>query len=95
MKFTFQKKDEPNFFVYSSLGMYSSGIIFFIKVKRYMVIKKFVLLVFDRGSRGPSTVTFIALVYVATCGGVVDTVIVMLKLLPKQKNTVKLLILTC
>lgn len=44
------------------------------------------LLVFDRGSRGPSTVTLIALVYVATWGGVVDTVMVMLKLFPVTEN---------
>lgn len=40
------------------------------------------LLVFDRGSRGPSTVTLIALLYVATCGGLVDTIIVNVKLFP-------------
>lgn len=33
-------------------------------------------LVLDLGSLGPSTVTLIALVYVATCGGFVDIVIV-------------------
>lgn len=38
--------------------------------------------VLERGSRGPSTVTLIALLYVATCGGDVLTVMVMLKLLP-------------
>ena len=43
------------------------------------------LLCFDRGSLGPSTVTFIALLYVATCGGCVDTVIVNVKLLPVIK----------
>lgn len=42
------------------------------------------LLVFERGSRGPSTVTLIALLYVATCGGLVDTIIVKVKLLPKK-----------
>lgn len=47
----------------------------------------FSLLVFDRGSLGPSTVTLIALLYDATCGGLVDTVIVNVKLLPvKKKN---------
>lgn len=44
------------------------------------------LQVFERGSRGPSTVTLIALVYVATCGGLVDIVIVTEKLLPVEKN---------
>lgn len=45
------------------------------------------LLVFERGSRGPSTVTLIALLYVANCGGLVDTIIVKVKLLPgKYKN---------
>lgn len=34
------------------------------------------------GSRGPSTVTFMARWYVATCGGLVNTVIVNVKLLP-------------
>jgi hypothetical protein len=42
----------------------------------------------DRGSRGPSTVTLIALVYVATCGGVVDTVIVSVKLLPETESAI-------
>lgn len=44
------------------------------------------LLVFDLGSRGPSTVTLIALLYDATCGGLVDTVIVNVKLLPAREN---------
>lgn len=43
------------------------------------------LLVFDRGSLGPSTVTLIALLYDATCGGLVETVIVNVKLLPVNK----------
>lgn len=42
--------------------------------------------VLERGSRGPSTVTLIALVYVATCGGLVDIVIVTEKLLPGKDN---------
>lgn len=42
------------------------------------------LQVFERGSRGPSTVTLIALVYVATCGGLVDIVIVTEKLFPAK-----------
>lgn len=42
--------------------------------------------VLERGSRGPSTVTLIALVYVATCGGLVDMVIVTEKLLPGKRN---------
>lgn len=47
-------------------------------------------LVLDRGSLGPSTVTLMALVYVATWGGVVDTVMVMLKLFPgKREASVK------
>jgi len=37
------------------------------------------------GSLGPSTVTFIAFVYVATCGGDVEIVIVNEKLLPMKK----------
>jgi hypothetical protein len=43
------------------------------------------ILVLLRGSRGPSTVTLIALVYVATCGGFVLTVIVRVKLLPEDE----------
>lgn len=43
-------------------------------------------LLLDRGSLGPSTVTFIAFVYVVIWGGDVDTVIVSVKLLP-EKNT--------
>lgn len=39
-------------------------------------------LVLDLGSLGPSTVTFIALLYVVICGGDVDTVIVNEKLFP-------------
>lgn len=39
-------------------------------------------LVLDLGSLGPSTVTFIALLYVVICGGCVDTVIVNEKLFP-------------
>lgn len=46
-------------------------------------------LVLDRGSLGPSTVTLMALVYVATWGGVVDTVMVMLKLFPGKRASVK------
>lgn len=49
------------------------------------------LLVFDLGSRGPSTVTLMALLYVVIMGGLVDTVIVNVKLLPakitKRPNT--------
>lgn len=45
-------------------------------------------LVLDLGSRGPSTVTFIALLYVATCGGLVDTIIVNVKLLPANKRKI-------
>lgn len=48
------------------------------------------LLVFDLGSRGPSTVTLIALLYDATCGGLVDTVIVNVKLLPAMKENRKM-----
>lgn len=43
--------------------------------------------VLERGSRGPSTVTLMALVYVATCGGLVDIVIVTEKLLPIKMKT--------
>lgn len=48
----------------------------------------------DLGSLGPSTVTFIALLYVVICGGDVDTVIVNEKLFPgklKERNKRKLL----
>lgn len=44
------------------------------------------LLVFDLGSRGPSTVTLIALLYEATWGGLVETVIVSVKLLPATER---------
>ena len=47
------------------------------------------LLVFDRGSRGPSTVTLIALQYVVTCGIVVQIVIVSVKLFPVKKTKMK------
>lgn len=48
------------------------------------------LLVLERGSRGPSTVTLIALLYVAICGGFVDTVMVNVKLFPVTRpNTQK------
>lgn len=49
-------------------------------------------LVFDLGSRGPSTVTLMALLYVVTCGGDVDTVMVSVKLFPagKEITTVKI-----
>lgn len=43
-------------------------------------------LVLDLGSRGPSTVTFIAFESVATWGGDVCSIIVKVKLFPKQKN---------
>lgn len=42
--------------------------------------------VFERGSRGPSTVTLIALDKVATCGGDVCSNIVSEKLLPGNKK---------
>lgn len=48
--------------------------------------KSFSLRVLERGSLGPSTVTLIALLYVATCGGHDATVIVMLKLFPEMKR---------
>lgn len=47
----------------------------------------------DLGSLGPSTVTFIALLYVVICGGDVDTVIVNEKLFPgkiKEKKIIKI-----
>ena len=44
------------------------------------------LLVLLRGSRGPSTVTFIHLVYTATCGGLVLMEMVKLKLLPEMQS---------
>lgn len=52
------------------------------------------LLVFDLGSRGPSTVTLIALLYDATCGGLVDTVIVNVKLLPAIENNYYILVIS-
>ena len=42
--------------------------------------------VLERGSRGPSTVTLIAFVYVATCGGLDDMVIVTEKLFPVKSS---------
>ena len=43
------------------------------------------LLVLLLGSLGPSTVTLMALEYVAICGGLVLTLIVRLKLLPGEE----------
>lgn len=40
------------------------------------------------GSRGPSTVILMALWYVATCGGLVKTVIVKVKLFPETGNII-------
>lgn len=54
--------------------------IFFIKIAILY------LLVLDLGSLGPSTVTLIALLYVATCGGLVETVIVKVKLFPEKNE---------
>lgn len=51
-------------------------------IGEYNVSTNLYLLVLDLGSRGPSTVTLMALLYVATCGGCVETVIVKVKLLP-------------
>lgn len=45
---------------------------------------------FDLGSRGPSTVTLIALFNVVTCIGDVDMQIVNEKLLPKDRNVLKI-----
>lgn len=56
----------------------------FIKKK---IIKAY-LLVLDLGSLGPSTVTLIALVYVATWGGDVEMVIVIEKDFPTNKHFV-------
>lgn len=42
--------------------------------------------IFERGSRGPSTVTFIAFEYVAIWAGDVDMQIVNEKLLPEKKK---------
>lgn len=42
--------------------------------------------VLERGSRGPSTVTLIALLYVAICGGEELTIIVSVKLFPVTIN---------
>lgn len=62
----------------------------FIRVSIFNFIKppinntKINLLVFDLGSLGPSTVTLIAFPYVVTMGGLVDTVIVNVKLLPAE-----------
>jgi hypothetical protein len=44
------------------------------------------LLVLERGSLGPSTVTLMALLYVAICGGEELTVIVSVKLFPARRN---------
>lgn len=44
------------------------------------------LLDLDRGSRGPSTVTLIALLYVATIGGHVAIVMVIVKLFPGKSR---------
>lgn len=63
-----------HFFRYLSLSQ-----VFFLKKKDIVF---FYLLVLDLGSLGPSTVTFIALLYVVICGGDVDTVIVNEKLFP-------------
>lgn len=46
------------------------------------------LLVFDLGSLGPSTVTLMALAYVATCGGHEFNMIVNVKLLPENTKTI-------
>ena len=43
------------------------------------------LLVLERGSRGPSTVTLMALLYVAICGGEELTVMVSVKLFPETQ----------
>jgi hypothetical protein len=45
------------------------------------------LLVFERGSLGPSTVTLMALLYVAICGGEELTVIVKVKLFPVKRDS--------
>jgi hypothetical protein len=45
------------------------------------------LLVLERGSLGPSTVTLMALLYVAICGGEELTVIVSVKLFPATKHS--------
>lgn len=50
-------------------------------------------LVFDLGSRGPSTVTLMALLYVATCGGQELTIIDSVKLLPG--TSIKYLYFSC
>jgi hypothetical protein len=42
----------------------------------------------ERGSRGPSTVTLIALLYVAICGGEELTVIVKVKLFPVTRDSI-------
>lgn len=60
----------------------------------FIALYKIYLHVFDRGSLGPSTVTLIAFVYVATCGGLDDIVMVIEKLLPaKWKWILKLIII--
>jgi hypothetical protein len=45
------------------------------------------LLVLERGSLGPSTVTLMALLYVAICGGEELTVIVSVKLFPETRQS--------
>lgn len=56
------------------------------KVVSYYEKKEIYLLVFERGSLGPSTVTLIALAYVATWGGELLIMIVKVKLLPRKKE---------
>jgi len=55
----------------------------------FILFRSWYLLVFDLGSRGPSTVTLIALLYVATWGGEDPTIIVSVKLFPATIKTTR------
>ena len=57
-------------------------------IENILLVKVENSLVLLLGSRGPSTVTLMALAYTPTCGGFVLTVIVSEKLLPEIENNV-------
>jgi len=65
------------------------GAVFF----RYLI--EFNIRVLDRGSLGPSTVTLMALLYVVTCGGLLATVILNVKLLPAKNIVVQRRLTLC
>ena len=68
-----------NCYLYNNFILTESGSVVLSTITEY-------LLVLLRGSRGPSTVTFIHLAYTATCGGLVLMEMVKLKLLPEMKS---------